>query len=567
MKKKKMVPNKLAPVVYRALEDIVGEEWISQDRAIVETYSKFSLDADGFLKKHEKDPSNIPACVVLPGSTDDVQSIVRVAHRYRIPFVPFANGQAWSGPTSSNPTICVHMSRMNKVLTIDEKNMTATLQAYADYGQLIADAVKVGLWNGGTPLATTLCKLSSQSAFAGIWQTSIKYGLIGRNIVSFTVVLPSGEILRTGSGAMAGAETFWADGPGPDFLALMRASGGTNGIITEITVKLHNWVGGVDFPEPPAGRPSIPHYAEPKYDSAPPPDKHRLYWIEFPDLDAEIKTYREIAHAGIGIGINASGVYSAYYCSQTQEMTEARVREKFFPSFNLYIITAAITSDRQLDYEDHLLREIVKENGGTFLSKDYKSDVLHVLAPWNLDCIRNVCGYRMNRRMYATAVLPAGAPEVVKFHSTIWREALETYGETHITDRGGANDTPFFYGIDPGGRFTISETDCYPDPVDPDSLHKAHTISLACAVRNAAERKAAPFVFGGPSEPLTSFFPEQGPNVHLLLRKFRKVFDPRGISSPGRQVFTEEEYKAFPEQKREGLNKLRQLYGLSPVKR
>ena len=211
MKKKKMVPNKLPPVVYQALENIVGKEWISQDRAIVETYSKFSLDADGFLKKHEKDPSNIPACVVLPGSTDEVQSIVLVAYRYRIPFVPFTNGQAWSGPTSSVPTICVHMSRMNKVLTIDDKNMTATLQAYADYGQLIADAVKVGLWNGGTPLATTLCKLSSQSAFAGIWQTSIKYGLIGRNIVSFTVVLPSGEILKTGSSAMAGAETFWAD--------------------------------------------------------------------------------------------------------------------------------------------------------------------------------------------------------------------------------------------------------------------------------------------------------------------------------------------------------------------
>ena len=60
MKKKKMIPNKLAPEVYRALENIVGKEWISQDRAIVETYSKFSLDADGFLKKHEKDPSNIP---------------------------------------------------------------------------------------------------------------------------------------------------------------------------------------------------------------------------------------------------------------------------------------------------------------------------------------------------------------------------------------------------------------------------------------------------------------------------------------------------------------------------
>lgn len=567
MEKKKMIPNKLPPEVYRALENIVGKEWISEDRAIVETYSKLSLDAEGFLKKHMRDPSNIPACVVLPGDTEEVQSIVRVANKYKVPFVPFTNGQALSAPTSSTPTICVHLSRMNRVLAIDEENMTATLEAYADYGQLMAEAAKVGLWNGGTPLATTLCKLSSQSAFAGIWQTSLKYGLIGRNIVSFKVVLPTGEILKTGSLTMSGVEDFWDWGPGPDFMGLIRASGGTTGIITEITVKLHTWVGGSDMPEPKAGRPCIPKYYEAKFDASSPPDKHRLYWIEFPDYDSEINAYREIAHAGIGIGLNASGVYSAYYCSQTQEMTEKRAKEKFFPSWNLYVIIAGITSDSQIEYEEKVLREIAKEFGGKFLSKDYKPEVLEALAPWNLDCIRNVCGYRMSRRMYAGAVLPAGPPEVAKYHSKIWKEALEMYGETHITDRGGADNTTFLYAIDPAGRYTISETDIYPDPLDPDSLHKFATITMYGTVRNAAERKCAPFAFGGPAEPLTSFFPEQGPNAYLLFRKLRKVFDPNGVSSPGRQVFTEEEYQAFPEQKVEEINKMRKLLGMNPVER
>ncbi len=90
------------------------------------------------------------------------------------------------------------------------------------------------------------------------------------------------------------------------------------------------------------------------------PCKHRLYWIEFPDYDAEIKAYREIAHSGIGIGLNASGVYSAYYCSQTQEMTEKRVKERFFPPWNLYVIIAGITSDKQIEHEEKILREILK---------------------------------------------------------------------------------------------------------------------------------------------------------------------------------------------------------------
>ena len=82
-------------------------------------------------------------------------------------------------------------------------------------------------------------------------------------------------------------------------MGLTRASGGTMGIITEITVKLHSWVGGTDIPEPPAGRPNIHNYQEAKYDTAPPPDNHKLFWIEFPNYDAEIDTYREMLRGSI----------------------------------------------------------------------------------------------------------------------------------------------------------------------------------------------------------------------------------------------------------------------------
>jgi hypothetical protein len=562
---KKIIPHQLDPAVYQELEHIVGKAWVSKDRSVLETYSKLSLDAEGFLKKFHKDASSIPACVVLPASTDEVQSIVRLANRYRIPFIPFTNGQAFSAPSQDIPTICIHLSRMNRVLFIDKDNMTATLEPYADYGQLLAEAAKVGLWNGGTPLATTLCKLSSQAAFAGIWQTSKKYGLLDRNIISFTVVLPSGEILKTGSLAIPEAEDFWDWGPGPDLMGLIRSSASTTGIITAITVKLHAWTGGEIMPEAPAGRPCIPQYHRQQYDTVPPPEHYRLYWIEFPDYDAEIKAYREIAHSGIGIGLNASGVYSAYYCSQTQELTEKRFREKFFPAWNLYVIIAGTTSPAQIEYEEEVLKEIAAKHNGTFLGTDYKPEVLEVLAPWNLDCIRNVCGYRMNRRMYAGGSLPSGTPEVAKYHSAVWRESLEKFGETHITDRGGADNTTFVYGIEPAGRYTFSETDIYPDPADPASLEKCLAITMYSAVRNAAERKCAPFAFGGPVEPLTSFFPEMGPNAHLLIRKLRSVFDPASICSPGRQVFTAEELEAFLEKKGEGINRLRGQFNLKPI--
>ena len=80
---------------------------------------------------------------------------------------------------------------MNRIIHIDTQNMSATLEPYVDYGQLQAETMKRGLWNGGSPLATSLCKMASQFAFAGLWQTDLKYGLLNRNIVSVMDVVPT----------------------------------------------------------------------------------------------------------------------------------------------------------------------------------------------------------------------------------------------------------------------------------------------------------------------------------------------------------------------------------------
>lgn len=565
---KKIVPSKLPREAFQALVDTLGAEWVSEDRAVTETYSHFSVDSAGILKKHLKDPTGIPACIVLPQSTEEVQAIMRIANRFKIQVIPFTNGMiSFNGPTTPLPTICVHVSRMNRVLEIDEENMTATLQAYADYGQLQADAMKKGLWNGGTPLATTLCKLSSQAAFAGIWQTDLKYGTLNRNIISAKVVLPTGDILITGSDTVSGSNCLWEYGPGPDLLSMVRGSAGTTGIITEIKVKLHSWTGGTDLPEPPAGRPCIRNYHEPKYDTAPPPQRVKLLWVEFPDYDSEVKALHEVAQSGIGMGLNATGVYNSYYCSQTQEMTLDRVKNKFFPPYNCYVILYGVTSDRQIEYEEKIFREIMAENNGTLLTEDHKGDVLYALAPWNLDCIRHVTGFRMNRFYYAGSIVPGGLLKDTAYKTKeIWTRTINAMGETYITDRGGIDDTPFLYAIERGSRFWLSEADVYPDPMDAEKLKKAQALTVA-AVTDFVSQKYPPIGMGVAIEPLTTFFPEQGPNAYLIFRKIRKIFDPNSIYATGRQVFSGEEVRAMPQEMFDAINGLRAKYGMPPVKR
>ena len=565
---RKVVPNRLPRDVLRALVDVLGEKWVSEDRAVVETYSRFSVDAAQTLRQHLKDPTMLPACIVLPGSTEEVQAIMRIANRYRVPVVPFTNGQiGFSGPSNDQPTITVHFSRMNRVLEIDEKNMVARLEAYADYGQLQAEAMKRGLWNGGSPLATSLCKLSSQITFAGIWQTDLKYGTLSRNIVSTTVVLPTGELLQTGSDAVAGVKPFWEYGPGPDLLSMVRGNAGSGGMITEITVKLHPWPGGPVMPEPPAGRPCIHDYQEARFDTVPPPPNVKLLWVEFPDYDTQIEALNRIAQAGIGMGLNATGVYNAYYCSQTQDMTLDRVKNKFFPPYNCYIILCGFTSPGQIAYEEKVFRTIIDEVGGTFLSDSHKPEVLAALQPWNLDCIRHVTGFRMNRHFYGSSIVPGGPLKDTAYKTReIWKRSIDTYGETYITDRGGVEDTPFLYAVNRGGRFWLSEADTYPAATDPEKLRRAQTIAVS-AVADFVAQKFTPIGMGVLLEPLTSAFPEAGPNANRLLRKFRAVFDPNSIFTPGRQVYTREEFNGLPEETMEFINTMRSKHGLQPLSR
>jgi hypothetical protein len=566
--KKKVIAPKLPGEVIKALIDVVGEQWVSEDRAIVEAYSRFSVDILGTIKKHLKDPTILPACIVLPQSTEEVQSIVRVANRFKIPIIPFTNGFfTLCGPPTSDPTICIHFSRMNQILEIDEKNMFARLQAFVDYGQLQAEVMKKGLWNGGTPLATSICKLASQTSLAGIWQTDLKYGTLSKNVISTKVVLPTGEILITGSDTISGVKSFWEYGPGPDLLSMIRGSGATSGIITEITVKLHPWPGGPHLPESPAGRPCIQTFNQPKYDSPSPPEKVKVLWAEFPNYETELEALSRIAKAGIGIGLNATGVYNAYYCSQTQEMTLERLKNKFFPAYNCYIIILGITSERQIEHEEQIFREIVAEVGGALLSEKNKPDVLEALKPWNLDCLRHVTGFRMNRHYFGGAIVPLGPLKEVAYKTReIWSQSINTIGETYITDRGGIEETPFLYALDRGGRYWLCEADVYPDPLDVEKLKRARALTISSNFAFVSQGFAPPLQ-GVLVEPLLTAYPECGPNAQLLVRKFRKVFDPNSICAPGRQVYTEEEVKALPEGVIDFINEMRTKYGMPALKR
>ena len=70
--KAKVVPQKLPRETYQALESVVGKEWVTEDRAMIEAYVVHCDDAGASLRLLRRDPRMRPAAVVMPASTEEV---------------------------------------------------------------------------------------------------------------------------------------------------------------------------------------------------------------------------------------------------------------------------------------------------------------------------------------------------------------------------------------------------------------------------------------------------------------------------------------------------------------
>jgi len=533
MQSRKVVPEKLPGEAYRTLEDIVGEDWVSEDRAIVEGYSKEFMPHSG-LKKHGKDAACIPSSVVLPATREEVQAIVRCANRYKVPFAPFATGFALTVPETPG-TIAIDLSRMNRILNIDTKNRTATIQPYATYAQLNAEAMKRGLWNGGIPLAGSQCKVIANYLFQALWQTAVRFPQWGGpfQIVSLEWVLPNGDIVKTGSSTIAGAEDFFWHSPGPDLMGLLRGALGSLGIVTRMTVKLYPWVGG-SFPETRScwiGEP--PTHDTP--DTTPLPERHRIHWIEYPDFDSEIEGMHQIAESGIGSHINGTDTaYHCFYTQPTEELALKRYNEGFFPDYLVYVIISGISSERQIDYEERVLKQIVTETGGKFLTDE---KILKESGSWNLDAFRSQNVARMLRLGgFAPFRLPITRLDFCSRLDEKFRELIKRYPD-HPSPLD--ESPPFIYILD-RGHHCVFEVDFYYHTHQVKELEISTKVFMEEFIDSTREDLG--YYFGGVAgEPFTSMCgPVIGPDVHLLLKRIKKAFDPNDIAAPGRLVKVKE---------------------------
>ncbi|MDH3453564.1 MAG: FAD-binding protein, partial [Desulfuromonadales bacterium] len=175
---------------------------------------------------------HLPEVAVFPTTAEGVLAAMEIAHREGLPIVPRGSGTGLSGgsvPVKGGMVLC--LNRMNRILEIDEENLTATAEAGVVTLDLFNATAAKGLFYPPDPGSQKISTLGGNVMEDAGGLRGLKYGVTRDYVMALKCVLPDGSILTTGGKSVK-------DVAGYAFKDLLVGSEGTLGIITEVTVKL-----------------------------------------------------------------------------------------------------------------------------------------------------------------------------------------------------------------------------------------------------------------------------------------------------------------------------------------
>ena len=216
--------------IFKSLIEILGERGVSNSPEELWFYSR----DPGVLTPH------LPDYVVAPETTEQVQKVVQLANRERIPIVPMGNGMALTGlviPLKGG--IVMDMKRMNKILEVNEKARYAVVEGGTSQGVLKAYLQDhYPHLRHSLPDAPPVTTIAANVALHGQGRLTQQYGFNSDMVTGLEVVLPTGDICKIGSPCLG---PYWfSKGPTlPDLSGLFLGWLGTTGIITKVGLKLY----------------------------------------------------------------------------------------------------------------------------------------------------------------------------------------------------------------------------------------------------------------------------------------------------------------------------------------
>jgi D-lactate dehydrogenase (cytochrome) len=168
--------------------------------------------------------------VVFPETNEEVSKVLRLCNEHKIPVVPFGTGTSLEGNVVGNEkgiTIC--LEKMNKILSVNVEDFDCRVQACVTKEQLNDYLREDGVFFPIDPGANAAIGGMASTSASGTM--AVKYGTMKTVISGLTVILPNGDIIKTGSRTKKTSA-------GYNLTNLFIGSEGTLGIITEVQLRL-----------------------------------------------------------------------------------------------------------------------------------------------------------------------------------------------------------------------------------------------------------------------------------------------------------------------------------------
>lgn len=175
---------------------------------------------------------HLPDVVVYPTSTAAVQDAMLIAREVKMPITPRGSGTGLSGGSiAAHGGMVLCLNRMNKILEIDEENLTATVEAGVITMDMATAVAAKGLFYPPDPASQKISTIGGNVMEDAGGLRCLKYGVTGDYVMALKCVLPDGSVITTGGKSVK-------DVAGYAFKDLLISSEGTLAVITEVTVRL-----------------------------------------------------------------------------------------------------------------------------------------------------------------------------------------------------------------------------------------------------------------------------------------------------------------------------------------
>ena len=216
--------NPVTPEIFTELKAIVGEKYAFSDPDKLETYSRDETPDSKYAR--------LPEVVVLPGTTEEVAHVVKLANRERISIVPRGAGTGLAcGAVPVTGGIVLSLERFDRIIEVNPDAMYMVVQAGVRTDEVQKAAKTAGMFYAGDPCSGDSCFIGGNLATNAGGNRAVKYGTTRHQVYEFEMVTPLGDIVHLGSRLNKNTSGYCLE-------QLVMGSEGTLGIITQATLKL-----------------------------------------------------------------------------------------------------------------------------------------------------------------------------------------------------------------------------------------------------------------------------------------------------------------------------------------